>query len=82
MQGENKELWKVLCEQAATEQDPVKLVALIKEIDKLLLEKEERLLKSRIPLLCSICQMPVLQESDKDTDDYGKPVHEGCSQRK
>jgi hypothetical protein len=49
MQGDAKDRWKVLCEQAATEQDPVKLLKLITEINQLLLAKEERLLKDRIP---------------------------------
>jgi hypothetical protein len=48
MLGENKERWKVLCEQAATEQDPVKLLKLITEINELLLTKEGRLLKDRL----------------------------------
>jgi hypothetical protein len=43
MQGENKERWKLLCEQAAVEKDPVKLHALIKEINDLLEAKEARL---------------------------------------
>lgn len=30
--GENKERWKELCEQAAHEQDPAKLIQLVKEI--------------------------------------------------
>jgi hypothetical protein len=34
--GENKERWKELCEQAAHEQDPAKLVQLVKEIRDLL----------------------------------------------
>jgi hypothetical protein len=49
MQGEVKERWKLLCEQATTEQDPVKLLALIKEIDELLMTKEGRLLKDQLP---------------------------------
>jgi hypothetical protein len=49
MQGENKERWKVLCEQAATEQDPVKLLKLITEINQLLMTKEGRLLKDQLP---------------------------------
>ena len=49
MQGENKERWKVPCEQAATEQDPVKLLKLITEINELLSTKEGRLLKDRVP---------------------------------
>jgi hypothetical protein len=43
MQGQNKERWKVLCEQAAVEQDPKKLHELIKEINDLLAAKESRL---------------------------------------
>jgi hypothetical protein len=40
---ENKERWKVLCEQAAGEQDPKKLLELTKEINDLLLGKQHRL---------------------------------------
>ena len=43
MQGENKERWKVLCEQASVEQDPKKLHELIKQINDLLEAKEARL---------------------------------------
>jgi hypothetical protein len=43
MQGANKERWKVLCEQAAIEQDPKKLHELITEINDLLEAKEARL---------------------------------------
>ena len=39
MQGETLERWKVLCEQASKEQDREKLLALIKEITRLLEEK-------------------------------------------
>jgi hypothetical protein len=39
----NKERWKVLCEQAAVEQDPKKLHELIREINRLLEEKQTRL---------------------------------------
>jgi hypothetical protein len=47
MQGETKERWQELCEQAAVEQDSEKLLALTTEINRLLLEKEERLKKMR-----------------------------------
>lgn len=40
---ENEERWKQLCEQAAKEQDPEKLMGLIAEINRLLALKEERL---------------------------------------
>jgi hypothetical protein len=49
MQGEKKERWNVLVAKAAVEQDPVKMLALITEINKLLMEKEERLLKESNP---------------------------------
>ena len=44
---EKRELWRTLTEQAATEQDPDKLLDLIREINRLLEEKENRLLKQR-----------------------------------
>lgn len=43
MQGEKGERWRVLCEKAATEQDPNKLMVLVEEITKLLDEKTRRL---------------------------------------
>jgi hypothetical protein len=43
MEDPKKEHWMVLCEQAATEQDPHRLMQLIAEIDRLLREKEQRL---------------------------------------
>jgi hypothetical protein len=43
MQGEKRELWMELCSQAASEQDPVKLMELVKQINQLLEDKETRL---------------------------------------
>jgi hypothetical protein len=43
MQGQNKERWKVLCEQAAVEQDSKKLLELARQINDLLLGKQHRL---------------------------------------
>lgn len=43
MKGEKREIWMHLCEQAAVEQDPDKLMDLIKQINLLLEEKELRL---------------------------------------
>ena len=43
MQGETKERWLELCEQAAVEQDPQRLMALVKEICELLEAKERKL---------------------------------------
>jgi hypothetical protein len=45
MIGKTKERWQELCEQAANEQDPKKLMALVKEINRLLEEKQARLKK-------------------------------------
>ena len=43
LQGKNKELWLELCEKAANEQDPEKLMDLVKQINDLLEAKERRL---------------------------------------
>jgi len=43
MEGPNKERWQELCALAAKEQDPKKLMELIREIDRLLAEKHKRL---------------------------------------
>jgi hypothetical protein len=43
MEGPNKERWIQLSEQAAVEQDPRKLLALVNELNVLLEEKELRL---------------------------------------
>jgi hypothetical protein len=43
MQGENRERWLELCLQAANEQDEKKFMSLIKEINRLLEKKEQRL---------------------------------------
>jgi hypothetical protein len=40
---EHTEEWRNLCEQAAVEQDPQKLLALTKKINDLLLGKQHRL---------------------------------------
>src|SRR5262245_8720600 len=43
MKGETGERWRKLCEQAAVEQDPDKVLELANEINRLLDEKERRL---------------------------------------
>ncbi len=43
MKGATGERWRKLCEQAQTEQDPEKFMALIEEINRVLEEKEARL---------------------------------------
>jgi hypothetical protein len=47
MQGEKGERWRNLCEQAASEQDPQKLMELAHEMDRLLEAKEQRLKEQR-----------------------------------
>jgi len=42
LKGEIGERWRKLCEQAAVEEDPHKLLELVSEINRLLAEKEER----------------------------------------
>jgi hypothetical protein len=49
MKGEKLEQWKQLCELAAIEQDPKRLIALVREINRLLEEKEQRLKHSQQP---------------------------------
>jgi hypothetical protein len=49
MQGPNRERWEELCRQAAEEQDPKRLLELTLEINRLLLEKENRLTDQRTP---------------------------------
>lgn len=43
MVGDEKERWMHLCELAAKEQDPAKLMALVAEINSILESKEQRL---------------------------------------
>ena len=43
MKGHTAERWWALCEQAATERDPEKLLELATEINRLLEQKEQRL---------------------------------------
>jgi hypothetical protein len=48
MEGEKRERWMQLAEQAAREKDPEILLKLIAEINGLLDKKEERLIKARL----------------------------------
>lgn len=47
MRGETGERWRKLCEEAAVEEDPERLLLLTREISQLLDEKEQRLKKAR-----------------------------------
>ena len=48
MQGKTKERWLELCEQAAAEQDHKKLMLLVAEINRLLEEKQHRVLSTEV----------------------------------
>jgi hypothetical protein len=43
MQGKKREQWQTLCQMAADEKDPDRLLALVQQITKLLDEKQQRL---------------------------------------
>jgi hypothetical protein len=47
MKGQTLERWQQLCVFAVEEQDPAKLMELVKEINRLLEEKEQRLKEAR-----------------------------------
>jgi hypothetical protein len=85
VQAETKELWLELCEQAANEQDPDRLLAVVREIDAAL-ELKIRRLKQSGPQLgldasglprCLLCGKPVSLDTSK-TDENGKAIHEEC----
>ena len=54
MQGQQNERWKELCKLAAREQNRERLVELVAEINRLLEEKEQRLIAARKQLTNSI----------------------------
>jgi hypothetical protein len=43
MQGKTEARWRELCAQAAAEQDPDRLLELVRQIDEILGKKEQRL---------------------------------------
>jgi hypothetical protein len=43
MIGENEERWRKLCEEAAKEKDPDRLLELVRQINQKLADKERRL---------------------------------------
>jgi hypothetical protein len=47
-QGEGNDSWLALCEQAAVEQDPAKLLALAGQINGVLEERQGRLRQSKV----------------------------------
>ena len=48
VKGETRELWIALCEQAAVELDPLRLLELVKQINDLLEQKERRLKEKQL----------------------------------
>jgi len=48
MECETRELWMILCEQAAVERDPLRLLELMEHINELLEQKEMRLRERRV----------------------------------
>ena len=85
MQARIKELWLQLCEQAASEQDPRKFLAIVRDISAVLELKTGRLKHSGPQLgpeasaliRCSLCDKPVPLEACK-TDEYGRAAHGEC----
>jgi hypothetical protein len=47
MQGKVKEDWIQLCEQGAIEQDPERMIVLLRDLNRMLDEKEMRLQRER-----------------------------------
>jgi hypothetical protein len=47
MQGKAKEAWLQLCEQVAVEQDTDRMIELVRELNRILEEKEQRLERER-----------------------------------
>lgn len=85
MRAETKELWLNLCERAANEQDPDKLLAMVRDINAALEFKIGRLKQSGPQMVrnafeltpCVLCNNPVPLGNSK-TDEDGKAVHEEC----
>jgi hypothetical protein len=48
MQGEDLERWQSLCHEAAGEKDPERLMELIREIDRMVAQKEKRIKEHRL----------------------------------
>jgi hypothetical protein len=51
MQGKTRERWQKLCERAANEQDPRKILELVEEINRLLAFKYDRRAAKDLPRL-------------------------------
>jgi len=85
VRAETKELWLNLCERAANEQDPDRLLAIVGDINAALelkigrlKQSDTRLGRNAVALTpCILCNNPVPLGSSKTNED-GKAVHEEC----
>jgi hypothetical protein len=50
MKGQTRELWMTLCEQATEEQDPKRLLELVKQINELLEQREQGLKEKQLSI--------------------------------
>ena len=69
MQGETGEHWRKLCEEAAVEHDPERLLLLAQEITRLLDEKEQRLKNTHHGGSTKRCSSPGIPLSDRLPSD-------------
>ena len=76
MEGNTEERWVELCEQAAVEHDSKRLIQLVREIDRLLREKQER---SGVYIARSSEEIPLFPtalsgfRSEDGKDFWGRP---------
>jgi hypothetical protein len=84
VRAETKELWLNLCQRAANEQDPDRLLAIVGDINAALELKLGRLTRADTRLgrnaaltPCILCNNPVPLGNSKTNED-GKAVHEEC----
>jgi hypothetical protein len=63
MVGDEKERWIELCELATKEQDPVKLMDLVAEINRILESKEQRLKAADLKTKSTGKEPPAASES-------------------
>jgi hypothetical protein len=61
MKGERGERWRQLCAQAAEEQDPDRLMQLVRDINQLFEEKEQRLKRETAPEKASAAEGQVVR---------------------
>ncbi len=67
--------WRKLFRRAEKEPDPAKMRHLMQAISELLGEKDR---KKVGVFTCRICDKPLCLETDTNTDEDGRAVHEEC----